>query len=259
MTKLLFLLASGSVLLAASAALAGEPVSLRSNALGHGGVVTLGDLFDGAAGSSATVVVARSAPGTQAVLDSGDVQRAAHAAGLDWDNTQGLRRIIVNIVAAPRTTSAGSSRTAHHLRAPAQVLVYAHNMMAGDVVAASDLEWSAEAVAADDTPHDAQAVIGKAARGPLRAGAAVTIHELVNPKVVRRNDMISVDFSSDGVTLSLIGKAMGDASAGDPIEVMNTSSKKIIQAIVVAPGRAVVGPAAEAVRANPIFRTAALP
>jgi flagella basal body P-ring formation protein FlgA len=131
--------------------------------------------------------------------------------------------------------------------------------MAGELISAADLEWSSEAVAGSDTPHDAQAIIGKAARGPLRAGAAVTLHELVSPKVVRRNDMISVDFSSDGVSLSLIGKAMGDAAAGDPIEVMNTSSKKIIQAVAVAPGRAVVGPAAEAARASPAFRTAALP
>ncbi|MGC1302879.1 MAG: flagella basal body P-ring formation protein FlgA, partial [Caulobacteraceae bacterium] len=63
----------------------------------------------------------------------------------------------------------------------------------------------------------------------------------------------------EGMVLSLIGKAMGDAAVGEPVEVLNTSSKKVIQAIAVGPGHASIGPAAEPAHAGPAFRTAALP
>src|SRR5690242_13652303 len=77
-------------------ALAGQPVGLRASPLSRGATITLGDLFDGVSGQAAQVAVARApAPGEQAVLDAGQVQLAAHAAGLDWDNAIGQRRIIV--------------------------------------------------------------------------------------------------------------------------------------------------------------------
>lgn len=258
MTKLLPLLVFGSALLAASTAHAGEPVSLRGDPIGHAGEVTLADLFDGASGPAAARVVGHGAPGSQAVLDSGEVQSAAHAAGFDWSNAQGLRRIIVNMTDAPRTEAAGRSRHTHAL-GQSQVLVYTHNLMSGDVIAASDLQWSDEAIAGPGAPRDPDLVIGKSARGPLRAGAAVTARDLVSPKVIHRDEMVSVDFIGEGVSLSLIGKAMGDAAVGDPVEVMNTSSKKVIQAVASAPGHAAIGPSAEPVRLGPNVRTASLP
>jgi flagella basal body P-ring formation protein FlgA len=265
MTKLLSLFAFGSALLAASAAplaaWAGEPVSLRADPLGHAGEITLADLFDGVSGPAAAKVVGRGAAGTQAVLDSGEVQSAAHVAGFDWSNAQGLRRIIVTMTEAPRgdgQSQARARRVAHAASQP-QVLVYARSLMAGDVIAAADLQWSDEAVAGSGAPHDPDQVIGKAARSPLRAGAPVVLRDLVSPKVIHRDEMVSVDFAGEGVTLSLIGKAMGDASVGDPVEVMNTSSKKIIQAIAFAPGHASIGPAAEPARPGPNVRTASLP
>jgi flagellar basal body P-ring formation protein FlgA len=259
MTKLLSLFVFGSALLAAAPALAGEPVSLRADLAGHAGEITLADLFDGASGPAAARVVGHGAAGSQAVLDSGEVQSIAHAAGFDWSNAQGLRRIIVTMTDAPR--SEGSAARSRHARpvGHAQVLVYAHNMMAGDVITASDLEWSDEAIAGPGAPHDPDQVIGKAARTPMRVGAAVTVRDLVSPKVIHRDEMVSVDFAAEGVSLSLIGRAMGDASVGDAVEVMNTSSKKIIQAVATAPGHASIGPAAEPARPGPNVRTASLP
>jgi flagellar basal body P-ring formation protein FlgA len=270
MTKRLPLLAFGAALLMASAALASTPssaqdappkggasVTLRVAPAGHAGVITLGDLFEGAPPQAAEVVVARAPAGTEAVLDSADLQRAAHLAGLDWDNAQGLHRVLVAVVSGPRGTAAGEARPRPgHAQ---QALVYTRNLMAGEVIAAADLQWSDQAVAGADAPRDPYAVIGKAARGPLRAGVPVAGRDLVSPTLIHRNEMVSVDFVADGVTLSLIGKAMGDAAAGDAVEVQNTSSKKLIQAIASAPGHAVIGPAAEPAHPGPSFRTAALP
>ncbi len=240
----------------ASPALAGQPVSLRSEAEGHAGVVTLGDLFEGVEGRAASVVVGRAATGQQAVLEAGDVQLAARSVGLDWPNSVGQRRIIVSMVAeaAPRAAHAGRRS---HLRSPSDaVLVYARSLAVGEVIEASDLQWSDEAVAASDGPGAPDTVIGLAARLPLRAGAPVALHELIAPKVIRRDQMVTVDYAADGVSLSLSAKALADAAVGDSVQVINLTSKKIIEAVATAPGHAAIGPGADVAR-TPAFRTAA--
>jgi flagella basal body P-ring formation protein FlgA len=61
--------------------------------------------------------------------------------------------------------------------------------------------------------------------------------------------VISVTFTTSGVSLSLQAKALTDAAAGQSLSVMNTASKKIIQAVAAAPGQAVVGPEADQLKA----------
>jgi flagellar basal body P-ring formation protein FlgA len=249
------LLGGLAALASAAPAIAGQPVDLRSDALGHAGVVTLGDLFDGAQGAAAARVVGRAPVGQQAVLDAGEVQLAARSAGFDWANSSGQRRIIVSVVAEPAAGGGGAVRRAHRRGRAAQALVYARNISAGEIVQASDLQWSDETVAGPDAPGDVDRVIGMAARLPLREGAAVAGHDLIAAKVIRRDQMISVDYAEGGVSLSLSGKAMGDAAVGDIVQVMNLSSKKIIQAVATAAGHAAVGTAADTARAS-AFQTA---
>lgn len=266
------LLLCGLCALLPAAALAGQTVALRAQPLSHGATVTLGDLFDGADGPAAKVVVSRVPPaGQQSILEASLVQSIAHNAGLDWNNAQGLHHIIVEsgpaepaarlvraeADATPRTTR---SHVAKSRRAD-QTLVYARNIMAGEILQPSDLEWSDTAIGAADTPDQPQAIMGKAARRPLRAGAVCELHDLDSPKIVHRNEVIDVAYEDEGIRVVLEGKAMSDASVGDEVQVMNVQSKKIIEAVASAPGQAVVGPAAERLKAQayaPAIRTASL-
>ena len=234
------------------AALADPSVELRAEPVSHGATVTLADLFDGADGASGSTVVAHAAAaeGLQAVLDADRVQAIARRAGLVWDNTRGLRRIIVTSAGAEAAAPATRHARATGRRRAHPSLVYARSLMAGEIVSASDLVYSADAVAADDTPGDPDIAIGKAARRPLREGAAVETRDLANPIAVRRNDTVSVAYDADGVTLTLEAKAMNDGAVGDALQVVNPQSKKVIEAVVSGPGRAVVGPEAETLRAE---------
>jgi flagella basal body P-ring formation protein FlgA len=256
-----------------AAAFAGQTVALRAQPMSHGAIVTLGDLFDGAEGDAAKVVVSRVPPaGQQSVLEASLVQSIAHNAGLDWNNAQGLHHIIVESgPAAPLTrlalrTQADAAPHATRLhtvrsRRADQILVYARNIMAGEIISPADLEWSDDAIGASDTPGEPQAVTGKAARRPLRAGAVCEMHDLDSPKIVHRNEVIDVAYEDDGVRVVLEAKAMSDASVGDPVQVMNIQSKKVIEAVASGPGQAVVGPAAERLKAQayaPAIRTASL-
>ena len=229
MKALLTLLATLAV---SGSALAGQAVALRPEPVDADGVVTLGDLFEGA-GAKASVPVA-SRPGASVVLDAGAVQGVARRAGLDWPNAEGYRRIIVRSGAA-----AGPSR------GNVEVLTYARNLNPGELVAPEDLVWAKAAAAPADAIADAQAVVGMAARRPLRAGALALSRDLSAAQVIKAGDLVSVTFQSGGVSVSLQGRATASAAVGDTVAVQNPASKKIIQAVAVGPGQALIGPAGD--------------
>jgi flagella basal body P-ring formation protein FlgA len=225
----------------AAPALAGTAVTLKPDTVSADGVVTLGDLFDGAGLAAAVPVAARTA--ASVVLNARAVQLAAARAGLDWANAEGLKTIVVH-GGAP-----APGRTAPAARGNVEVLTYARSLQAGEILQPEDLVWAKLAAAPADAPSDAEAVIGLAARRPLRAGAAVAAHDVAAAQVIKAGEMITVTYAEDGVSLSLQGKATTAAGVGETINVQNTASKKVIQAVVTGPGQAVVGPSATRLRA----------
>lgn len=233
-----------AVLIAACALLAAGPafaadVSLRADVADGDGMVTLGDLFDGA-GAAANVPVA-GRPGPTVVLDAAAVQGVARRAGLNWSNPQGLRRIVVR--AGVSTASSGPSR------GNVEVLAWARSLNTGEVVQPQDLIWTKAAAAPSDTPRDADAVIGMTARRPLREGSAVTLRDVSAQQVIKSGDLISITWSQGGISLTLQGKALANAAVGQSFNVQNTASKKIIEAVAIAPGQAVTGPEAQRLKA----------
>lgn len=250
-----------------TAARAGTPADLNPRPEAHGKMITLGDLFDGVEGPAASVAVAPAPPpGGETVLDAGRVQLIAHGAGVDWANRSGQRRILVwtaeedaaapVAVQQPAAKAGKPAKTAHGRVAPTpvrepQILVYARNLATGDLVSASDLVWSdaGPLPVALDAPSDPAQAIGKVLRRPVRAGASVNGADLAQARVIRRDDLVSVDYQADGVSLTLEGKSLSDACVGDTLQVLNPQSKKIIEAVASGPDRAVVGPAAEALKA----------
>jgi flagella basal body P-ring formation protein FlgA len=233
-----------AALLAASPALAGQPVTLKAQTLDSDGIVTLSDLFDGAGAAGKVVVAAK--PGVSTVLDAAAVQTLARRAGLDWPNAEGLRRIVVRSGSGSGSDGGGGAVAS---RGNVEVLTYARSLSAGEIVQPTDLVWGKAAVAPSDAPSDADVVIGLSARRPLRAGAAVSARDVSAPQVIKAGELVVVNYQDGGISVSLQGKAMAAAGLGETVSVQNTTSKKIIQAVASGPGEAVVGPAADQFRA----------
>ena len=242
-----------------SAALA-DTVSLRADPVASAQAVTLGDLFEGAGRAGGVAVATAPRGGLSTVLDAGAVQSAAAQAGLEWSNPTGLRRIIVRSAGAPAGVARAATPTAATASpapaAGAEVLVWARNINSGEVIAAEDLSWG-RAVAPQDAIADPDAVIGQAARRPLRMGAAATARDTSAQQVIARGETVQVDWRDGGLTLTIQGQAQASAAAGQALRVLNPASRRVIDTVATGPGRAVAGPEAERLRAQLLTNPAA--
>jgi flagella basal body P-ring formation protein FlgA len=237
-----------AALLWASVALAGQPVELKTNLFAPGGTATLGDLFQGAGAAAKVKVAIVASTETAMVLDADQVQRRARMAGLDWSNPDGLRRLVVTVTPARTDATPAGVRQANVVEA----LTYARTLTAGQTVGAADVVWTkVEArLVPVDAAHDPSQVIGQMERRAVAEGSTVAAHDVVTAVVIRRDQIISVAFDTGGVRLVLQGRALGDAHLGEMVQVLNTASKKTIEAVASGPGEAVIGPEAESLKAR---------
>ena len=236
MQRALFRLAALVIAAAfAAPAFADTPVTLNVNLTDATGQVTLGELFDDAGPARDVVVAQRTGPSV--VLDAAAVQAFARRYGLDWANPQGIRRIIVR-------ADTGGLAAAHGR----EVLTYAHSLTAGQIVQPDDLIWAKAAAAPVDAAPNTDVVIGMAARRPLREGDTVLTRDVTPPIIIKAGDTVAVTYADDGVSLTLQGKAMANAAAGETLNILNTASKKSIEAVATGPDQAVVGPEAQALK-----------
>lgn len=226
-------------------------VVLRAAPTNADGQITLGDLFEGA-GSAAHVVVGHRA-GSNAVLDAGQVQMAARRAGLDWNNPTGLRRIVVRQGAASSAPVTGAANTAARPGATVEALTFTRSLAANDVIQPEDVAWTPVQahLAQAGGPQDAAEVIGLSARRAMRAGQVVNARDLTAQVVIARNDMVEVTYQDSGIELTITGRAQRQAAVGEAVQVLNLQSNRTIEAVAVAPGRALAGPAAQSLRSAP--------
>lgn len=216
------------------------------------GLITLGELFEGAGAASGVVVGRRAGP--SAVLDAAQVQLAARRAGLNWANAEGIRRIIVRegvaVSAAPASVATASGRPNAVAGATVEALTFTRSLSTGEVVQAEDVMWTQVQahLAPAAGPQDAAEIIGLSARRPLRAGQPVNVRDLAAPQVIARNDMVEVFYQDNGIELTITGRAQRNAAQGDTVSILNLQSNRTIEAVAIAPGRAIAGPAAQMMR-----------
>ena len=67
-------------------------------------------------------------------------------------------------------------------------------------------------------------------------------------RVISRNDIVEVIYEADGMRLAITGRAEGNAAEGQRLAIRNLQSGRIFDAVAVAPGRAIAGPAGQDLR-----------
>ncbi len=120
--------------------------------------------------------------------------------------------------------------------------ILVRDIKAGEVLGATDLsnkEIPTDKITA--TLVTAQSDIeGLAARHALRAGEALRQGDLERPQLVRKGSLVSIGVRTAGMILTAQGRALENGGKGDVIRVLNTQSKRTIEATVKGPGEVVV-------------------
>lgn len=81
-----------------------------------------------------------------------------------------------------------------------------------------------------------QDIVGLAAARSLTGGQPLRLGDVKKPEMVARNSVVTLTFRRPGILLSLQGRATEPGAMGETVRVMNLSSNKIVQAVVIGPG-----------------------
>jgi flagella basal body P-ring formation protein FlgA len=116
-----------------------------------------------------------------------------------------------------------------------------HPVEHGEVLKESDLAIVRRPKTESAAITDMSAVVGLAARHPLRPDQPLHMADLMKPEIVARNDTVTIVYQAPGLVLTLRGQAQEAGALGDTIGVLNVESKRIVQGVISAPGRVTVG------------------
>jgi flagella basal body P-ring formation protein FlgA len=82
----------------------------------------------------------------------------------------------------------------------------------------------------------AEQLIGKQLRHQSRGGLLLRPDDVVEPQTVKRNAMVTVVLRNGPLTLTVKGQALNSAAAGQPVQVLNTVSRRILHGVATANG-----------------------
>jgi flagella basal body P-ring formation protein FlgA len=130
-------------------------------------------------------------------------------------------------------------RLAGRAIATAAVVVATRRLALGDVVGAGDVRLvrqRAERVRPGLATDPGQ-VVGQALRRPVAQGLPFALNDLSMPAVVERNAMVTMLLEGPGIAVTAQGRALAAAARGQVVPVMNLSSRSVVEAQAIGPGR----------------------
>jgi len=84
--------------------------------------------------------------------------------------------------------------------------------------------------------EDERALFGREVRRTVYKGGAIDASNTRTPRLVTRNQMVTVKYQSPGLEITLNGRAMGDGAAGEQVAVMNIESRQLMSGYIMPDG-----------------------
>ena len=112
------------------------------------------------------------------------------------------------------------------LDALADVVVPTRTLRANSIVSATDV--ALKQIENANAFYRIEDVIGQEARVTLYAGRPIQIDDIGPPAIIARNQVVSVVFVSEGLTIRTEGRSLQRGSVGDRIRLMNLSSRATV-------------------------------
>lgn len=114
----------------------------------------------------------------------------------------------------------------------------------GETVAESDIEWTtlpADRIGAT-VVVDAADLLGKTPRRPIRPGVPIRMTDLAVAIAVTKGSLVTLALQTPTMQLTVQGKAMQNGAIGETIRVLNTTSNRTLEGVVVSPTEVAVLP-----------------
>jgi flagella basal body P-ring formation protein FlgA len=124
-----------------------------------------------------------------------------------------------------------------------EIAVPAHDIARGALITENDFvlaEVSAARASSGALRNPADAV-GKEARRALREGETVRESDFKRPTLVAKGSTVTMIFEAPGMQLTAPGCALAEGGQGETITVLNPTSYRQVQGVIVAPGTVKVG------------------
>lgn len=208
----------------------------------RGDWITLGDVAPVTGDHAGILLGPAPPPGQTLALDPAFLVATAKKAGvilaIPLDQPVMVTRSTGNATPAPVARTANPAKQITGTEEAAQVLVLLRDVPRGHVIGSGDVGWE------DASPTrvvrggaDMQAV-GMEIRRAVKAGQPVLAVDLKQPAVIRKGEQVKIVYVSPGVRLSVDGVAQNEAAKGEAVRVLNSYSKRTIEAVAVASGEA---------------------
>jgi flagella basal body P-ring formation protein FlgA len=113
---------------------------------------------------------------------------------------------------------------------------------AGEAIAEADLttiEFDAQRMSSA-LLTSSTALIGQIARRQLRAHTPLFAYDVKKSVLVKKGDLVTITYALPGIELTAQGQAQADAGQGDTVAILNTRSRRTIEARVTGAGTVTV-------------------
>lgn len=111
------------------------------------------------------------------------------------------------------------------------------SLVATDVIRAGDRISSANSEASEGyVSEDDESMLGREVRRTVYAGQSIDESNTRSPRLVTRNQAVTVKYVASGLEITMMGRAMADGSVGETVSVMNPQSRELVHGTVTDKG-----------------------
>lgn len=161
-------------------------------------------------------------------------------------------RFTAVVVAPADGAAAARAVLAGRMFALTDVPVPVRRLLPGEVIRESDLQWTQ--LRADringSVAVDMEQIVGRSPRRPIRIGEPVRTNDLQVAVMMKKGSMVTMMLETPRMLITTQGRVMQDGAEGDLVQVMNTTSNRVVKAFVVDPTTVAVAAAAAAPLGN---------
>ena len=124
-----------------------------------------------------------------------------------------------------------------------RVPVLRDNISIGTVINKGDIVWTefpAQQVG-QNIITDANNLVGMAARWSLAGNRPIRETDVRPPILAKKGSLVTMIVTTANMTLSATGRALQDGALGDTIRIINPTSNKTVEGVVMADGNIAIG------------------